>query len=102
MKFDQKSRELRLDDAALDALGYPQRVNTKPYLTGFLITAEGHPDLDPLDFLRGVDYPRRAQVNMKIHPKTIAALNLRDGFYRWTNVSDGQTLCLPDGVNNDE
>ncbi len=54
MKFDAKSRELRLDDAALDALGYPQRVNTKPYLTGFLITAEGHPDLDPLDFVRFV------------------------------------------------
>lgn len=92
MRYVPKHRELRLGIDLIAVIGNPTQVNIKPYAGGLIVTAEGHPDLDPLDELRTV---RKFGV-VRVNPTGPLAAALVEGYYKYTLVTPGQVLAMPE------
>lgn len=92
IRYVPKHDELRLGEDLIAALGNPAKVNIKAYMGGFIITAEGHPDLDPLDKLGTVRKFGRLRMSME----HASQLGISEGYYKYTLVQAGQVLAMPD------
>lgn len=92
MRYVPKHKELRLGIELIAAIGNPEKVDIKPYAGGLIITAEGHDDLDPLDQLRVV---RKFGV-CKVSDRGAELLGLVEGYYKYTLVTPGQVVAMPE------